>query len=161
MRCSFARASRLNGKLKMRCEPCCSTPRFSTWSGARGIGASGSPTLPQALKKTKRQGDKETRRRAKTDFSLSPCLLFSLSPCLSGSPALRLFLQNVSAEIFILHDIGQHLANVSGVDNLAFLFQIGAFERNLVEDFLEDRVQAARAYVFSGLVHPESEVGHF
>src|SRR5215813_1939011 len=166
MRCSFVRCSRLNWKLNMRKAPRCSTPRSSTWSGARGIGGSGSPTLPQAARKTERKRDREIGRAGEREsertrerenerrfFSRSLALPFSRSP--------DLFLQNVSAEIFILHDICQHLAHIGGVYNLAFLFQIGAFERNLVEDFLQDRVQAARAYVFGGLVHLESEVGHF
>src|SRR5215510_2962710 len=179
MRCSRVFCVRVNGRLKMRCPPRCSTLRLSTRSGARGRGGSGGPTLPQAASKKERQrergterkrdGEKERRRHGETErkrdggrfVCLSLFLSISLSLRLSVIRILLRALQDVSTKVFILHDVGQHIAHVSCVNNLALLFQVGAFEGNLVEDFLQDRVQSARAYVLGGLVHLEGEVGYF
>src|SRR5262245_25724759 len=132
----------------MRCAPRCSTLRSLTRSDTRGSGASGEPTFPQAARKTERKRDKTMRRQGGSGKQISPHRPVAI-------------LQNVSTKVFILHDVSQHLTHVIGVHNLALLFQVGAFKRNLVEDFLQDRVQAARAYVFGGLVDLESEVCHF
>src|SRR6185369_12731795 len=126
----------------------------STVSRERGIGGSGSPILPQAaLKKTRRQGDKETRRERRLN---RPCLLVSLSPCL-----LVCALQDVTTEVFILNDVSEHLLNIGGVNYLVFLFQIRTFERNFVQHFLQNGVQTARAYIFRSLIHFKGEIRHF
>src|SRR5262245_63392722 len=124
----------------MRCAPLCSTLKSPTRSGSRRSGGSGGPILPQAGSKTERKRNKTTGRRGEIGFPEPPCRPVAPSP---RRPVA--ILQNVSTKIFILHDVGQHLAHVSGVHSLAFLFQIRAFERNLVEDFFQDSVQAARA----------------
>src|SRR5262245_8234111 len=164
MRCIPVFGVRVNGKLKMRCAPRCSTLRVSTWRVSRFSGGSGGPILPQAARKTERrsdkamgrQGDGATGRQGGSGEPISPRRLVASSPCRPVA-----ILQNVSTKVFILHNVGQHLAHVSCVNNLALLFQVGAFKGNLVEDFLQDRVQSARAYVLGGLVHLEGEVGYF
>src|SRR6266511_4153652 len=166
MRCSCVFGVRVNGRLKMRCAPRCSTLRFSTWSVSRRSGGSGGPTFPQAARKTERKRDRESerageRKRKRRLGGTAERRFLSSAPALPLSRSPAPFLQNVSAEIFIFHDVGQHLTHVIGVHNLELLFQVGAFKRNLVKDFLQDRVQAARAYVFGGLVDLESEVCHF
>src|SRR5216110_3455368 len=62
-------------------------------------------------------------------------------------------LEDISAEILILHDIGEHLLNVSCVDSDRFLFKIGTLERNLVEQLFHDRMQPAGADVFGVFIH--------
>src|SRR2546427_12992354 len=56
-------------------------------------------------------------------------------------------LQDIPAEILVFYDVRQLIADVVGVDLHRFLFQIGALERDLFEQLLHDRVQAARADV--------------
>src|SRR5215469_9819566 len=69
-------------------------------------------------------------------------------------------LQNIAAQILVLHDISQHLAHVVGIDGdlLAFLF--GRSEAQLIEHALHDRMQPARSDVFRALVHTEGEACH-
>src|SRR5262245_14332509 len=105
------RGVRVNGKLKLSCAPCCSTRSSSTTRGARGMGGSGSPIFPQPEKlKIKRQMAKGKRQKGREIFAI----------CLA--------LQNVPTEIFILHNIREHILNISRVYDLVFLFQIGSFE---------------------------------
>ena len=125
MRCISVFGVRLNGRLRMRCAPRCSTFRVSTRSGARRSGGSGGPIFPQAARKTERKrgaterrGDGATRRLRKTN--LASVALSPLSPRRSVA-----ILQNVSTEIFVLHNIGQHIPHVGGVDNWCFSFRSG------------------------------------
>src|SRR5262249_585586 len=160
----------------MRCAPRCSTLSFSVRSGSRRSGGSGGPTFPQAARKTERKREIGTERRRICPFLLKqsgrhfavdsyaifhmPYFIRRMKYDYTPEFLLRRS-QDVPAEVLVLHDVGQHPAHVIGVYDLAFIFQIGAFERNLVEDFFQDSVQAARAYVFGGLVDLESEVRHF
>src|SRR5262245_12251298 len=128
MRCICVFGVRLNGMLKMRCPPRCSTLRLLTISGSRLNGGSGGPTLTHAARKTGRKRERETERRRdgakegrserRTERKRDGSRF--VSPSLS--------LQNVSTKVFILHNVGQHLAHVIGVHNLEFFFQVGAFE---------------------------------
>src|SRR5688572_646275 len=47
-------------------------------------------------------------------------------------------LQNVSAEVLILNDLGKHLLNVCGIDPYSLFLEVGPFKRDLVEELLHD-----------------------
>src|SRR5215831_15469444 len=66
--------------------------------------------------------------------------------------------QNVTGQILVLDDVGQHFCHVGLVDRDVLVGKIRAFERNLVEQLLHHRVQAARADVFRALVDERREV---
>ena len=61
-------------------------------------------------------------------------------------------LQDVTAEILILNDFGKHFLDVSRVDTNVLLLEVRPLERNLVEKFLHDRVQAASTDVLCAFV---------
>src|SRR5215470_1371806 len=133
----------------MSCVPCCSTLSSSTINRERGIGGSGSPILPHAVRKMGRQRDNQTeserareRESGRRREGETKRRHFSPTLPLSRSPTFPPFLQNVSAEVFILDNVSEHLLNIEGVNHLMFLFEIRAFERDFVEHFLQDRVQA-------------------
>jgi len=59
----------------------------------------------------------------------------------------------------ILDDVGELLGYVGGVDLDVLLFEVGSFEGQLVEDFFENGVEAARADIFGLLVDTGGETG--
>src|SRR6267142_397491 len=67
-------------------------------------------------------------------------------------------LQNVAAQILVLDDIRELLGNVGGVHLYVLFLQVGRFERNFVENFFENGVQAPRADIFCLLVHACGEL---
>src|SRR5437879_12839034 len=69
--------------------------------------------------------------------------------------------QDVAAQILILDDIGKHFLNVGRVDSDGFLFEIRAFERNLVEKLFHDRVEAPRPDVLGVFVAGGSAASNF
>src|SRR5262249_16526509 len=73
----------------------------------------------------------------------------------------KLHLQNVAAEILILHDVGKHLLDVCRIDSDGFLFKVRPLERDLVEKLFHDRVQAARPDVFRTFVDSGGEARDF
>src|SRR5438093_110933 len=81
-------------------------------------------------------------------------------PLAYGSPAEK-HSENVPTQILVLDDIGQHFLNVGRVDADGFLFEIRAFERNLVEKLFHDRVEAPRPDVLRAFVDGGSEASDF
>ena len=63
------------------------------------------------------------------------------------------FLENVAAQVLVLHDIRQLLLHVGGVHFKGFLLHFRSFEGNFLENFFQNGVQAARADIFGVLVH--------
>src|SRR5467141_2240177 len=68
--------------------------------------------------------------------------------------------QDVAAQILVLDDVRELLGDVGGVNLHVFLFEIGRFERDFVENFFEDGVQAAGADVFGLLIDAGGEAGN-
>src|SRR5579871_513514 len=66
-------------------------------------------------------------------------------------------LQDVAAQILILHDVGKLLVDVGGVDLNVFLFKVRSFEGKLIQNLFEDRVETAGANIFSLLVDAGGE----
>src|SRR5208283_450521 len=71
----------------------------------------------------------------------------------------RLTLENVTAQILVLYDVRELLVNVGGIYLHRFLFQVRRFERELIQDFFQNRVQTARADVFRLLIHAGGKFG--
>src|ERR1019366_2299004 len=68
--------------------------------------------------------------------------------------------QNVSAQVLVLHDLRELLAHVDGVDFDRLLLQIGTVERNILQQFFEDGMEAARPDVLRGFVDFRGEAGY-
>src|SRR5467141_2735930 len=68
--------------------------------------------------------------------------------------------QDVAAQILVLDDIRELLGHVGAVNLHVFLLEVGRFERDFVENFFEDGVQAAGADVFGLLVDAGGEAGN-
>src|SRR5947208_11122372 len=68
-------------------------------------------------------------------------------------------LQDVAAQILVLDDVRKLLGNVGGVNLHVFLLEVGRFERDFVQNFFEDGVEAASANVFGLLVHVGGKAG--
>ena len=66
-------------------------------------------------------------------------------------------LEDVPAEVLILHDVGELLGDVRAVHLHVLLLQVRRLEGNFIEHFFENRVQAARADIFGLLVHRDGE----
>src|SRR2546425_425182 len=69
--------------------------------------------------------------------------------------------QNVTAQVLILHDVGELGAHVRPIDLDRFLLQVGALERNLLEQFFHDRMETPRPDVLGSLVDLRGELGYF
>src|SRR5467141_5275062 len=67
--------------------------------------------------------------------------------------------QDVAAQILVLDDVRELLGDVGAVNLHVFLLEVGRFERDFVENFFEDGVEAAGADVFGLLVHAGGEAG--
>src|SRR5947207_4655920 len=67
--------------------------------------------------------------------------------------------ENVAAQILVLDDVRELLGDVGGVNFHVFLLEVGRLERDFVENFFEDRVQAAGADVFGLFVHAGGKAG--
>src|SRR5258708_902280 len=61
--------------------------------------------------------------------------------------------------MLVLGDGREVLGGVSGVNLHVLFLEVGRFERDFVENFLEDGVQTARADIFGLLVHAGGETG--
>src|ERR1035437_4374793 len=107
---------------------------------AAGIRAAISPTAPAAATKS-------SPRPTTTPEVFSP------------APGPRP-LQNIPAQILVLHNVGQLLADVGGVHSHGFLLQVGAFEGDFLQHLLHDGVQAARADVLGAFVDLGGELRH-
>jgi len=100
--------------------------RSLTATGMGGEGGVGSPGAPQPT----------TIRNAKIEIRKSPpqkpLRLFVRSPALHEF-RISIFefrnLEDVTAEILVLHDIGKLLVNVGGIDLDRFFLQIGSLKR--------------------------------
>src|SRR6266566_386496 len=68
-------------------------------------------------------------------------------------------LQDVAAQILVLDDVRELLGDVGGVNLHVLLFEVGRFERDFVQNFFEDGVEAAGADIFGLLVHAGGEAG--
>ena len=68
-------------------------------------------------------------------------------------------LQDVAAQILVLDDVRKLLGNVGGVNLHVFLLEVGRFERDFVQNFFEDGVEAAGADVFCLLIHVSGKAG--
>src|SRR5881628_1390861 len=77
----------------------------------------------------------------------------------SSGPRERSSSQDVSGEIFVLHDVGEHAFDVSLVNGNRFHAEVRPFERNLVEQPLHDRVQAPGADVLGLVVDARRKIG--
>jgi alpha-galactosidase/6-phospho-beta-glucosidase family protein len=60
----------------------------------------------------------------------------------------RLPLQDIPAQILVLHDVRQLLVHVSGINLHRFLLQVRRFKLQLIQHFFKNRVQTPRANVF-------------
>src|SRR5439155_2993912 len=62
-------------------------------------------------------------------------------------------------QILVLDDVRKLLGNVGGVNLHVLLLEVGRFERDFVQNFFEDGVEAASANVFGLLVHVGGKAG--
>ena len=60
--------------------------------------------------------------------------------------------ENIPAEVLVLHDVGELLGDVRAVHFHILFLQVRRIERNFIQHFFENRMQAARADVFRLLV---------
>src|SRR2546425_2234839 len=67
--------------------------------------------------------------------------------------------EDIAAEILVLDDVRELLGDVGGINLHVFLLEVGRFERDFVQNFFEDGVQAAGADVFGLFVHAGGEAG--
>src|SRR6202158_1013308 len=67
--------------------------------------------------------------------------------------------EDVAAQILVLDDVRELLRDVGAVNLHVFLLEVGRFERDFVQNFFEDGVEAAGADVFGLLVHAGGEAG--
>src|SRR5258706_5407858 len=126
-------------------------------TGTRGAGGVGSPGAPQPTARRKmkseiRKSKTKIRRRRIQSASEFREIRFCIY-------AFR-FLQDVAAQVLILDNVGELLVHVGGVDLDVFLLEVGGFEGELIENFLEDCVEAAGADVLSLLVDACGEFGN-
>jgi hypothetical protein len=70
-------------------------------------------------------------------------------------------LQNISREVLVLHDVGQHVTYVICIDFEVLALFIRRIEADLVQHAFHDGVQAARSDVFGPFVDPEGKTGNF
>src|SRR5437867_11536859 len=56
-------------------------------------------------------------------------------------------LEDVPAQVLVLHDVGQHPADVDGIDRDFSVRHLGGVERERVQEPFHDRVQPPRADV--------------
>src|SRR5437588_5666760 len=142
------------GQLSMTRFPRCMPERSSVRCGTASTGGSGGRRFPQpenVKAKGKRQKAKikseSTSRRGR--ISLLP-FAFCLLPFAFIS-------EDVAAEVLVFDDVGERARDVFGVDQLPLLFEVWAEEAYLVEDFLHDGMEAARAYVLGLVVDADGE----
>src|SRR5262249_33489525 len=125
------------GNVTTRRSPICLTEACSTRSGALLNGGSGGPFLPPPP------------AASRTGASSSPATAIVRT----GRALTRIrSSEDVPAEILIRDDIGQSAVHVRRVDDLAPARQVRPLEQDLVEDFLQDGVEAARSDVLRPLV---------
>src|ERR1700682_6438727 len=129
-------------KLIWTASPVCCAARSVILTGVGGTGGVGSPGAPQPV--TKRNSRSEIRNskgkiRRRRIQSASEFREIRLSIY-----AFRT-LQDVAAQVLILDNVRELLMHVRGVDLDIFLLQVGSFEGEFVENFLENSVQAASA----------------
>ena len=72
----------------------------------------------------------------------------------------KVTLQHVTRQILVLDRLGEDPLDVCGVDGDLLAAHVAGVERQLVEQALEDRVQAPRADVLGLLVHDRGEARH-
>src|SRR2546423_3894727 len=135
------------GQLSMTRFPRCTPERSSVRCGTASTGGSGGRRFPHAASvkaKGKRQKAKMKNENAsrRARISLLPFAFIS---------------EDVAAEGLIFDDVGERARDVFGVNQLPLLFEVWAEEAYLVEDFLHDRVEAARADVLGLLVDADRE----
>src|SRR2546426_2621026 len=116
-------------------------------AGTGGEGGTGSPGAPQPADKEKME-----KRKWKTGKSCAGSFVIDSRVPFLFSIFQFQELQNVAAQILVLDDIRELLGNVGGVHFYVLLLQVGRFERNFIENFFEDGVQAPRADIFRLLV---------
>ena len=76
-------------------------------------------------------------------------------PCLPDGPVSEDELREVAVD----HDVGQALVDVVGVDADILVGELRRAEADVLEDFLEQRVQAAGADIFGLLIDVAGELG--
>src|SRR5579864_7827979 len=86
-------------------------------------------------------------------------LSYGRAPSLLADSAPRL--QNVTREVLIFHDVGEHLAHVVAVHGHAFVLQIGRVEADLVEHTLHDGVQAPSTDIFCAFIDTKCKTSNF
>src|SRR5215469_2538220 len=156
---SFSPVTDLDGSVKASSTPSpdCLAARSETAAGTGGDGGTGSPGAPQP----------PARRNAKSEIR-KPALE-SLQCFLAHGRTLSEFrisifefriLQDVAAEILILHDVHELFIDIGGVNFNVLFFEVGSLERDFVENFFKNSVQAARANVLGLLVDASGKAGH-
>src|SRR5947209_6406949 len=121
-------------------------------AGTGGEGGTGSPGAPQPADKEKME-----KRKWKTGKSCAGSFVIDSRVPFRFSIFQFQELQDVAAQILVLDDIRELLADVSGVNLHVLFLQVRRFERDFVEHFLEDGVQTPGADVFGLLVHAGGE----
>src|SRR2546423_6364891 len=128
-------------------EPSRRAVTFAAGSGSRFSGARGGPFLPQP--RTAIGSHRRTQNNTERFKSFSP----SRGPR-SGYRGLK----DVPREVLVARDVAQHAVDIRAVDRDVLLPHFRRVERNLIQQLLHHRVQAARADVLGALVHERGEV---
>src|SRR5467141_3924278 len=123
-------------------------------AGTGGEGGTGSPGAPQPADKEKME-----KRKWKTGKSCAGSFVIDSRVPFLFSIFQFQELQDVAAQILVLDDVRELFGDVGGVNLHVFLLEVGRFERDFVENFFEDGVQAAGADVFGLFVHAGGEAG--
>src|SRR6516164_5964979 len=132
--------------------PTCRADKSLTATGIGGKGGAGSPGAPQPATNRHTQGasSRATRNR---DECLGACdsapVLIPIFHCLR--------LEDVTAEILVLDDVGELLVHVARIDLHRLFFQVRRLEGKLIQHLFENRMQPARPDILCLLVHAGGE----
>src|SRR5258707_12567683 len=153
-------------KVSCTASPVCCAARSLIATRTAGAGGVGSPGAPQppASKSTKNKKQNWKRgRRVDLGFVLrmitgleSPRFAWRIS-CFHFSNFG--FLQNVTAQVLVLHDFCELLLHVGGIYFDVFLLQVLLFHASLVQNFFENGVQEPRAGVLGLLIAAGCKLG--
>src|ERR1019366_8711903 len=107
-----------------------------------------STTLSIACSPTRWRRSSRAGRGCK-QLSVASCQTEGMAshPCLCPRQSFASELQYVARQVLVLHDVGEGLAHVVGVDGHALLFHVRGLEADLIQHALHDGMQAACADV--------------
>ena len=79
----------------------------------------------------------------------------------SVTSVFKTFLQNISRQILILHNIRQHLPHIIRIHGYMLAFSFRSIEAQLVQHSLHDGMQPPRSNILRTLIHPKGKMCDF